>query len=102
MAEQPERFNVGTVNNQTVGAPIASVAGTIATPTSNIHHVTGTLAIVTIPVPWPGFTGTIVLIPDAIFTWTAAGNIALAGTAVVNKALSMTYDGSKWIPGYIA
>jgi hypothetical protein len=102
MPETPERFTIGTLLNQTVGPIIASVAGTIAAPTHNIHHVSGALAIVTIPVPWPGFTGRVTFIPDAGFTWTAAGNIALAGSAVVNKALDMVYDGTKWNPSYIA
>jgi hypothetical protein len=44
------------------------------------------------------------LIPTGVFTWTTAGNIALAGTAVVSKALTMTYDATttKWYPSYIA
>jgi hypothetical protein len=44
------------------------------------------------------------IIPDGAFTWTTAGNIALAGTAVVNKALTFLWDAknSKWVPNYIA
>lgn len=82
-----------------LGSAVASAA-TIAA-TGNIFHVTGTAAIVTITVPngtLPGIRLT--LIPDAIFTWTAAGNIALAGTAVVNKALIFTWSGSKWVGSY--
>ena len=39
---------------------------------------------------------------NGIFTITTAGNIALAGTAVVGKALIMTYDNttSKWYSSY--
>ena len=39
---------------------------------------------------------------NGIFTITTAGNIALASTAVVGKALIMTYDNttSKWYPSY--
>jgi hypothetical protein len=42
------------------------------------------------------------LIPTGIFTTTTAGNIALASTAVVNKALYMIYDPTtaKWYPSY--
>jgi hypothetical protein len=85
------------------GAAIAS-AGTIA-PTANVHHVTGTTAINTITVP-SGFGDgqQITLIPDALWTWTTAGNIALAGSAVVGKAVIFTYDATaaKWYPSVVA
>lgn len=88
-----------------VTAAVASAAGAIV-PSGRLFHVTGTEAIT-------GFTnasmigfagGSFTIIPDAIFTWTAAGNIALAGTAVVNKALTFTWDSNagKWNPSYIA
>jgi hypothetical protein len=85
-----------------VGPAIASAA-TIA-PTFPIQYVSGTAAVVNITVPYVGFSGVIILIPTGIFTWTAAGNIAIAGTAVVNKALFMVYDpqAAKWIPSYLA
>lgn len=84
------------------GANVASA--TTITPTGELFHVTGTTAIATINIPYTGFNGSITIIPDGIFTWTTAGNIALAGTAVVSKALKMTYDSttSKWYPDYIA
>jgi hypothetical protein len=84
----------------TRGANVASA--TTITPTGEIFHVTGTTAVVTINAPYAGFNGAITIIPDGIFTWTAAGNIALAGTAVVSKALTMTYDSTtvKWYPSY--
>ena len=91
-----------------VTAPVASAAGAVL-PSGPLFHITGTAAITgfTIPV---GCDATAVggssftVIPDAIFTWTAAGNIALAGTAVVNKALTFIWDAknSKWIPSYIS
>lgn len=85
---------------QTVGANVAS-ATTIA-PTGSIFHVTGTTAIVTITPPYTGFKGSITIIPDGLFTMTNAGNIAIAVTAVVSKALVMTFDynTSKWYPSY--
>jgi hypothetical protein len=92
------------VNSQfmsTLGGDIAS-AGTIA-PTSQIQRVSGVAAIGTITVP-PGFTnGVIWLIPTGAFTWTAAGNISVAGVAVVGKALAMVYEtnSGKWNPSYI-
>lgn len=86
---------------RTVGTAIAS-ATTIA-PTAPIHHITGTAAIVNITAP-SDLTGSVgamlTLIPDGIFTWTNGGNIAIAGTAVVGKAINFTYDPgtTKWYP----
>jgi hypothetical protein len=85
-------------------APTIASATTIA-PTTRIVFISGTTAVVTITAAAPISTGggTITLIPTGIFTWTTAGNIALAGTAVVSKALTMTYDATttKWYPSYV-
>lgn len=81
-----------------VGGAVSSAA--TITPTGPVFHVTGTAAIATINLPYTGFTGTITLIPDGIFTTGTGGNIALASTAVVSKAMTMTYDGTKWFPSY--
>ena len=84
-------------------ATIASAA-TIA-PTKDITFISGTAAVVTITAIAPFTTGggTITLIPTGAFTWTTAGNIAVAGTAVVSRALTMTYDSAttKWYPSYV-
>jgi hypothetical protein len=86
-------------------APTIASATTIA-PTTPIAFVSGTTAVVNITAAAPISTGggAITLIPTGIFTWTAAGNIALAGTAVVSKALTMTYDTTtaRWYPSYVA
>jgi len=85
-------------------APTIASATTIA-PTTPIVFISGTTAVVTITAAAPISTGggTITLIPTGIFTWTTAGNIALAGTAVVSRALTMTYDvtTAKWYPSYV-
>jgi hypothetical protein len=85
-------------------APTIASATTIA-PTTPIVFVSGTTAVVTITAAAPISTGggTITLIPTGAFTWTAAGNIAVLGTAVVNRALTMTYDATttKWYPSYV-
>jgi hypothetical protein len=85
-------------------APTIASATTIA-PTTPIVFVSGTTAIVNITAAAPISTGggTITLIPTGAFTWTAAGNIAVLGTAVVNRALTMTYDTTttKWYPSYV-
>lgn len=85
---------------------VASVAGTQPELTQPVTFVSGTNAIVTLTVPEriKKEGGSVTLIPTGVFTWTAAGNIALAGTAVVGKALTMTWVPvtGKWYPSYIA
>lgn len=84
-------------------APTIASAATIA-PTTQIVFISGTTAIDTITPPSPISLGggQITLIPTGLFTTTTAGNIALASTAVVSKALIMTYDvtTTKWYPSY--
>lgn len=84
-------------------APTIASATTIA-PTAYITFISGTTAVVNITVPQALLTtgGQITLIPTGIFTTTTAGNIALASTAVVSRALIMTYDAvtTKWYPSY--
>ena len=96
---------LSSFNAVSAAAPTVASATTIA-PTTPIAFVSGTTAVVTITAPSPisAGGGTITLIPTGVFTWTTAGNIALAGTAVVSKALTMTYDvtTTKWYPSYIA
>lgn len=87
----------------TAAAPTIASATTIA-PTEPITFISGTAAIVTITAPSPISSGggKITLIPTGVFTTTNAGNIAIASTAVVGKALTMTYDSTttKWYPSY--
>ena len=93
-----------TTNAQAVGVALASAA--TITPTSPMHHITGTTQITTITAPANltagGMGGCLVLIPDGAWTTGTAGNIALASTAVVNRALTMCYDSgtTKWYPSY--
>ena len=90
------------VATQAVAPTIASAA-TIA-PTKAITFISGTTTINTITAPSPISTtgGQITLIPTGLFVTGITGNIALASTAVVNKALIMTYDATaaKWYPSY--
>lgn len=77
-------------------------AATIS-PKSDLVRVTGTTAIATIvPAFGGGFSGILFLVPVAAFTTVTTGNIALASTAVVGKALTMVYSKSqnKWYPSY--
>ena len=84
-----------------VTAAVASAAGAI-TPSGPLFHVTGTAAVTgfTIPVGFAG--GSFTIIPDGAFTWTAAGNIGKAGTAVVSQAVTFTWDSNagKFYPSY--
>jgi hypothetical protein len=84
-------------------APTIASAGTIA-PTTTIAFVSGTTTISTITAPSPisAGGGQITLIPTGLWATNTAGNIALATTAVVSKALTMTYDvtTAKWYPSY--
>lgn len=93
--------DIGSQLNSIVGPAIASAA-TVA-PTSRIHHVTGVAAIVNITPPYPDFQGSITFIADAIWTWTAAGNIGVLGTVTAaGNHITFVYDGSKWYPSRVA
>ena len=108
MAYQDQKaITVGTVTTSSVistsNAAVTLASATTIYPNNAIVFVSGTAAIATITVP-TAITGggQITLIPTGIFTTTTGGNIALASTAVVSKALIMTYDSgtTKWYPSY--
>ena len=87
----------------TTSAPTIASASTIA-PAQLISFVSGTTAISTITAPSAisSSGGQITLIPTGVWSTNTSGNIALGSTAVVGKALIMTYDSgtSKWYPSY--
>lgn len=92
--------------SQAQSMPTVASAATIA-PATRAFIVSGSTTINTItalPVSGNGLGNEIVLIPDAGATWATgtSGNIAIASTAVVGKALHMTYDPqtAKWYPSY--
>lgn len=85
-------------------APTIAATGNIA-PTRMITFISGTaapIANITPPSPIAAGGGQITLIPTATWTTNTAGNIALASTAVVSKALIMTWNQAtgKWYPSY--
>jgi hypothetical protein len=94
----------GLLTGSTLGTAIAS-ASTIA-PLAPVTHITGTTNVVNITPPTAfaqtGAVGCITLIPDGLWSTTNAGNIAIASTGVVSKALTECYDNatSKWYPSY--
>jgi hypothetical protein len=80
-----------------------AAAATIA-PTTFHTILTGTTQVVTITIPYVGFSGTLAFTftdgsPGAT---TTGGNIALATTVVQYKTVLMTYSQqtSKWYPSY--
>jgi hypothetical protein len=103
MPEYPERFETGGLQNNVMGADLAS--GATVAPTSLMHNVTGAAAIVNMTPPWPAFAGVVYLVAQGIFTWTAGGNIAVAGTSTaVGRAVGFLYNPvlGKWFPLAVA
>ena len=90
---------------------VPSAAGLMPAPRALITTVSGTAAITLIPLPWPGFSGKIILIPTGAFTGATGGvatadnkPIGLAFTAVVGKPLELLYSqrAGLWYPSYVA
>jgi hypothetical protein len=83
-------------------ATVASAAGVIL-PSGPLFSVSGTSAITGFTVPVGFTTGSFTVIPTGIFTWTTAGNIGVAGTAVVGRAITFTWSAtaSKFYPSYV-
>jgi hypothetical protein len=98
------KFTINGILGGKIGTAIASAA-TIA-PANMFVHVTGTVTINTITAPTgcttSGVGCTLTLVPDGLWSTGITGNIAIASTAVVSKALVMTYDPAtvKWYPSY--
>lgn len=84
-------------------APTIASASTIA-PTKSVTFVSGvtTINTITAPAGIAAAGGQITIIPTGLWSTGTSGNIALATTAVVNKALIMVYDAqtTKWYPSY--
>jgi hypothetical protein len=80
---------------------VASVAGTTL-PSGPLFHVTGTNAITAWTIPVGQVSDGFCIIPDAAYTTTATGNIALASTGVVSKVQCWTFDAktAKFYPSY--
>lgn len=98
---QIEAFLVGPKITGAAAPIIAS--GTTIAPTKEISFVSGTTTIQTITPPSSIIGGgKITLIPTGLWATGTSGNIAIASTAVVSKALTLTYDATttKWYPSY--
>lgn len=84
-------------------APVASATTIVAT--GKKFHVTGTTATATITPPSNFVEGDITIVADGVWTWTAAGNILVAGTVTTaGGSVTFTYDAatSKWYPSRLA
>lgn len=91
----------GTFLPNPSATPIVIASAPEITPPAPVFHVSGTELIYTINAPELGFTGFVTLIPDDIFTTSGSGgNIEVGSTAVINKPLTMYYDGNRWYPSY--
>jgi hypothetical protein len=82
-------------------AAVASAAGLI-TPSGQLFHITGVLAITGFNIPVGFAYGSFTVIPDGIWTTTTANNIALASTSIVSKPLTFVFDANtaKFYPSY--
>lgn len=79
---------------------ILTISTNVITPTGTIHHLgAGLVKTITVPAACTP-TCNLYVVPDAAFTTDATGNISLASTAVINKTLIFTWDGTKWNPSY--
>jgi hypothetical protein len=93
----------GTFSKLSESGILASA--TTITPKQEVVRVSGVAAIVNITVPYTGsFSTVLYVIPTGAFTWTTAGNIGLAGTAVPNKLIVFVYSraANKWYPSVVA
>lgn len=99
----------GNFNGTKIVTTAVATATTIL-PSGPLFHVTGTTPIVTITTP-TGCNATVrgscqlTIIADGIATWTAAGNISVAGT-VTTAASAVTFiwdaTNSKWVPSRLS
>jgi len=92
------------IGTTAVANTLGITANVLATPKSINFVGAGLIKTITVPTLFAAAGGSITLIPTAAFTWDATGNIAIAGTAVVGRALTMTYDAfapAKFYPSYV-
>lgn len=83
--------------------PVTASSTTIA-PLSDLVVVSGTVAIATITPPLgTNVSQRVTLVPTGAWTLVTTGNIAVAATAVVSRAMTMFWSKSqqKWYPSYV-
>jgi len=91
------------IGTTAVANTLGITAFVLPTPKAINFVGAGTIKTITVPTLFSTGGGEITLIPTAAFTWDATGNIAVAGTAVISRALTMTYDSftAKFYPSYV-
>src|SRR5258708_1218628 len=101
----------GGLQESVVNPTVVASTTNMPAPKALVSTVSGTVAVGTIAIPWPNFTGFIRYIPTAAFTGTTGATSGVAGTdypiglaftAVIGKVLDLTFDGNKWYPSYVA
>lgn len=105
--DSPVGFDTAPISTADVASAVA-----MSIPQSRVQRVSGTAAMSTLGLPWPDFEGDVVFIPTAVFTWVTGGAaatllaapFAIAGSAVVSKALTFTFLRATglWYPSYLA
>lgn len=87
-------------------SPIEFTGGNFV-PTALITVLTGSGAMNTISLPWPGFTGMIIVVggPSSAVTLVAGGTatgldmpLAYGGSVGVGEAKALVTDGTQWYP----
>lgn len=102
-----QTYNIENRSNMPTGALLAGKgsslsSGTTITPTNFLHEVTGVTTVQTITAPAGIQAGQmLILVPKGIFLIGTSGNVQIGIAGVVDKALILVYDGSKWIPTYL-
>lgn len=78
------------------GSALTSAA--TITPTSALHHVTGTVSVTTIATTNVPATGALTLVCDAACVFGTGGNISVGFTGVANSSYEFVWDGTAWRP----
>ena len=97
--------NVALNGVQATGAaaPTLTISSNVIAPTVDVSFVgAGLIKTITAPSPISTGGGSITIIPTAAFTTDVTGNIAIASTATIGRAMTFTYDvtTTKWYPSY--
>jgi hypothetical protein len=96
-------FTSDAGNFTALSPTVASATSIVAS--GRLFHVSGTTATQTITPPAGFVEGSITVIADGVWTWTAAGNILVAGTVTTaGGSVTFIYDRatSKWYPSRLA
>lgn len=102
-------WSAGFANPGVSGTPnaLSTATGATIAPLTPFLTFTGTTALVTITAPVGLPVGSVITIQftgsGAGLTWTAAGNISVAGTSTTTlSGVTFTWTGSKWVPNRLA